>query len=539
MVYLPSQSFVLCLINISQEGNSMITQELKDRLIADYPKFEDMTRKFYKKEMSIADYKGQSGAYGSYAERGAATGMSRWRFNCGRIKQEQMRFLADTIRKYNLTHIHFTTGQCLQMHGLDGETILQLFKECYEHGIYNRGAGGDNPNVVASILRGIDPRETFDISPYAAAISEFLMEQMFYIKIPRKFKMGIDNGFDSTPHATFKDLGFNLTKHHTFDVYACGGIGPNPRIGIPVARDVQPEDILYHVKAMLMVFANHGNFKNRGKARTRYMPAEMGGAEAFIKTYEETLAMVKEVEKLTINPADYAYETTKTGKRDDSVENYRIHRQKQEGLYYVEYHPVGGDANVEHLLAALDYAVTLDQVEARIAPDEALFFINLTADEARKIAELTDDSARDDFRRSVSCVGSTVCQIGMQDSNGLLKAVFDHLEEKGVDTKKLPRVHISGCPHSCGTHQIGEIGFHGAVKLVDKKPQPAFIIVDGGSEHMGSESFGKMAGNIVAANIPAFMEALANILNEAPEADFGSWRLTHKAQYMDLIKSFE
>ena len=155
------------------------------------------------------------------------------------------------------------------------------------------------------------------------------------------------------------------------------------------------------------------------------------------------------------------------------------------------------------------------------------------------IAELTDDSARDDFRRSVSCVGSTVCQIGMQDSNGLLKAVFDHLEEKGIDTKKLPRVHISGCPHSCGTHQIGEIGFHGAVKLVDKKPQPAFIIVDGGSEHMGSESFGKMAGNIVAAKIPAFMEALANILNEAPEADFGSWRLTHKTQYMDLIKSFE
>ena len=56
---------------------------------------------------------------------------------------------------------------------------------------------------------------------------------------------------------------------------------------------------------------------------------------------------------------------------------------------------------------------------------------------------------------------------------------------------------------------------------------------------MGSESFGKMAGNIVAANIPSFMAALANILNEAPEADFGSWRLTHKAQYMDLIKSFE
>jgi nitrite/sulfite reductase ferredoxin domain protein len=517
----------------------MITQELKDRLIADYSKFEDMTHKFYKKEMSIADYKGESGTFGSYAERGANSSMSRWRFNGGRMTREHMQFLADSIRKYNLQHVHFTTGQCLQMDGLDGDTMLTLFKECHEHGIYNRGAGGDNPNVVASILRGIDSRETFDITPYATAISEFLMEQMFYIKIPRKFKMSIDNGFDSTPHSTFKDLGFNLTKHNTFDVYACGGLGPNPRMGIPVAHDVQPEDVLCHVKAMLMVFANHGNFKNRGKARTRYMPAEMGGAEAFIKTYEETLAMVKDVEQLTVNPADYVYEITKSGKRDDSVVNHRIHRQKQEGLYYVEYHPVGGDANVEYLLAALDYAVTLDQVEARIAPEQAVYFINLTADEARKIAALTDDSASNEFRRSVSCVGSTVCQIGIQDSNGLLKSIFTYLEEKGVDTRKLPRLHISGCPHSCGTHQIGEIGFHGSVKLVDKKPTVSFMLVDGGSEHMGSESFGKMAGHIVATKIPKFMEALANTLNESPEPDFGTWRLTHKAQYMELIKAFE
>ena len=55
--------------------------------------------------------------------------------------------------------------------------------------------------------------------------------------------------------------------------------------------------------------------------------------------------------------------------------------------------------------------------------------------------------------------------------------------------------------------KIGEIGFHGAVKLVDKKPMVAFILVDGGSEHMGSENFGKMAGNIVATKIPEFLES--------------------------------
>lgn len=48
------------------------------------------------------------------------------------------------------------------------------------------------------------------------------------------------------------------------------------------------------------------------------------------------------------------------------------------------------------------------------APDQALFFINLTADEEAQNHEITD-SAENDFRRSVSCVGSTICQIGMQD----------------------------------------------------------------------------------------------------------------------------
>ena len=42
--------------------------------------------------MSIADYKGESGAFGSYAERGANSSMSRWRFNGGRMTREHMQF---------------------------------------------------------------------------------------------------------------------------------------------------------------------------------------------------------------------------------------------------------------------------------------------------------------------------------------------------------------------------------------------------------------------------------------------------------------
>ena len=38
--------------------------------------------------------------------------------------------------------------------------------------------------------------------------------------------------------------------------------------------------------------------------------------------------------------------------------------------------------------------------------------------------------------------------------------------------------------------------------------QKKALIVDGGSEHMGSENFGKMAGHIVATKIPEFMDII-------------------------------
>ena len=102
------------------------------------------------------------------------------------------------------------------------------------------------------------------------------------------------------------------------------------------------------------------------------MPAEMGGAEAFIKTYEETLAMVKEVEQLTINPADYAYEITK---RVSVMILWKMIVFTVKTRRFILRRIPSGRWRCEcrTSILLLDYAVTLDQVEARIAPDQALF----------------------------------------------------------------------------------------------------------------------------------------------------------------------
>ena len=67
---------------------TFLTEEVKARLIKDLPKFAKVSEQFFNKEISVNDYKGLSGPFGTYAERGANTGMFRLRLPGGRITQK-------------------------------------------------------------------------------------------------------------------------------------------------------------------------------------------------------------------------------------------------------------------------------------------------------------------------------------------------------------------------------------------------------------------------------------------------------------------
>lgn len=46
-----------------------MNQELMKEFKADLKEFQEMTEKFYAKEVSVKDYKGFSGGFGSYAQK--------------------------------------------------------------------------------------------------------------------------------------------------------------------------------------------------------------------------------------------------------------------------------------------------------------------------------------------------------------------------------------------------------------------------------------------------------------------------------------
>lgn len=483
------------------------------------PAFREKTAAFYAGELDKAAYKGFSGFYGSYAQRGGKASMLRLRMPAGRVTRERLAFTAGVIRKYHVPRVHFTTCQTIQLHDLDGETVCAVMEEALDAGIVTMGGGGDFPrNVMCSPLSGVERDEYFDVLPWAEAAGDYLLGFIKAEKMPRKLKVGFSSSPRNLTHATYRDLGFAARPDGLFDVYSAGGLGNNPRLGVRVAEAVEPAKVLYYIKAMWLTFRAYGNYENRAKARTRYMQESLGGPENYAAAYREKLAEVfASGENLDIAhpeaPADIAGDGTAAGPR--------VMEQKQPGRYAVMWHPIGGQPDPQALCALSDALQSMPAAEMRLSPDESAWFVNLTGNEAQAILKLTEDGAKNLFETSVSCIGGTTCQVGIRDSQGLLAACVAAVRKAGIPDGALPRIHISGCPSSCGTHQTGAIGFRGASRLVDGKPRPAFTLYAGGDSRQGEEAMGRELGVILEEHIPAF---LVEVGRAAGTQGFEAWR---------------
>lgn len=530
-----------------------MNQSLMTEFKEDLKDFREMTEKFYAKEVSIKDYKGFSGGFGSYAQRGGEASMLRLRMPGGRITKEKLKFLVDAIAAYDVRRVHLTTCQTVQFHDLGMKAVCDIMERAMEVGIITRGGGGDFPrNVMVSPLSGVEQGEYFDVLPYAERAGDYLMGMIKTVKLPRKLKVGFSNSPANETHATFRDLGFIAKENGLFDVYSAGGLGNNYKMGVKVAENVKPEEVLYYVEAMVRTFTTYGNYESRAKSRTRYMQETLG-VEGYKKAYQEKLLEVKAEFKDSLLIKESSVSAEQESNTEESVVNIkeqesqlknvaaypqtesaseRVITQKQAGLYAVAYHPVGGMVPAQKFEEIYEGIKNAAKAEVRVAPDETLYIINLNAQQAEKIHKITADGAKNLFETSVSCIGSTVCQIGLRDSQGLLASIVEAVEPYHFADGVLPRIHISGCPSSCGTHQIGKLGFRGASKSVNGKAEPAFAFYVNGQDTQGEERFGEEWGVMLATDIPKFFVELGTVISDE-KVSYEQWYKKN----MDTLKN--
>ena len=72
-------------------------EQMLKELKEDLREFREVTDRFYAKEVSMKEYKGFSGGFGSYAQKGGNASMLRLRIPGGRLAKEKLKFVADSV----------------------------------------------------------------------------------------------------------------------------------------------------------------------------------------------------------------------------------------------------------------------------------------------------------------------------------------------------------------------------------------------------------------------------------------------------------
>ena len=512
--------------------NEMLKSEISD--------FRKLGHRFLDKEVSVGDFKGASGGMGVYAQRGGEKFMIRLRTSSGIIPLKHMKLITEFMDEYRVKQLHLTTRQAVQLHDLRIDDVCDIMETAIDNGLYTRGGGGNFPrNVSLSIMSGVEKNEYFDVTDFALKTGEYLMSQITSYKLPRKLKIAFSSSDKDDANATLNDLGFMAAVENGkpyFRVYLAGGLGGNPGVSLHYDKLIEPKDILYHVEAMTQLFIAEGDYKNKAKARTRYIPRRMG-TEAFMECYEKHLAEVKAKGGLDVDIPVVLSETLEKYSHRLPEAPSLLH-QRQDNMYTVVIHPMNGQLPKKSFDEIVKFAEEENISEVRISMTESMYVRNLTEEQAVKLLTITSDIRMNSkVQQSVSCIGVPTCQMGIEQSQALLTDILKTLKENETPDVYLPSIHISGCQNSCSRHQINEIGFAGGKRKVGDALEDVFDLYVGGTFSREKTELGRKVGTIIMREIPKFINELALELNKN-NMPFRQYLDEKSEEFENLVKPY-
>src|SRR5690349_10050762 len=113
---------------------------------------------------------------GIYGQRQPGVQMIRIKLPFGRVTTKQLRRIADISDEYASSNLHATTRQDIQIHFVSLDRTPELWTKLEKDDITLREACGNTVrNITASPTAGIDPKELFDVSPYAYEMFKYFL----------------------------------------------------------------------------------------------------------------------------------------------------------------------------------------------------------------------------------------------------------------------------------------------------------------------------------------------------------------------------
>ena len=119
-----------------------------------------------------------------------APGMQRIKIPWGGVNAEQIEVLADLAEEYSDGISHITTRQDVQLHFIHMVDTPDLMRRLAAVGITTREACGNSVrNVTTCPVAGVCTTQEFDVTPYARALTYFLLGHPDVQDFGRKFKV--------------------------------------------------------------------------------------------------------------------------------------------------------------------------------------------------------------------------------------------------------------------------------------------------------------------------------------------------------------
>jgi ferredoxin-nitrite reductase len=444
--------------------------------------------------------------------------MLRLRVPGGILSAHQLRGLAAMAADWGSGRADITTRANLQIREFQPKDIVRVLNKLHGLGLTSRGSGADNiRNITASPITGIDPTELCDVAPLAEALHHYILNSRDLYGLPRKFNVAFDNGGAISVVADTNDIGFIATRVGEgksvpagiyFRVLLCGITG-HRQFATDCGLLLRPDQTVAVAAAMIRVFSENGDRTDRKKARLKYL-VDRWGVEKFIAETEKRLAFP--VIRLAAEECEPRLPIDRAG-------HIGVHAQRQRGLHYIGVSVPVGRLPVAQMLALADVASQFGSGELRLTVWQNLLVPNIPAERlddalASIRAAGLDCTAGTVLRGTVACTGNRGCKFAATDTKSHAVALANLLDAR-FKIEQPVNLHVTGCPHSCAQHYIGDIGLLGTKVGGEEGYQ---VVIGGGSDQDRGLAR-ELIPAIAFSELPPVMERLFCAYTEQRNAD--------------------
>lgn len=466
-----------------------------------------------------------AGALGGQGGEGRAVPyfMVRIRIPNGILNSIQLRTIANLAERYARGTSDLTVRQNIQLHWVSIESLPEILESLWRCGLNSMGACGDvTRNVTGCPVAGIDADEICDASPLVIAATKMLVGNPEFYNLPRKFKISIAGCRVWCSYPEINDIGLTALPRTSdgqreigFSLRVAGGLSTEPHLAAPLNVFLRWDQVLPVIQGIAEIFRDSSQLReHRERARLKFLFLRHGWTTSdFLKELEQRIGFRLDSAEPEVPPDDVY--------RD----HVGIHAQRQEGYCYVGAAVLRGRITSEQMLAASELAERYAKGELRTTNMQNLLIVNVPQSQAENLAnELDGIGLRvggSVFRRgAIACTGTEFCKLAITETKSFSRWLVEELDERLPGFDQHLKIHVTGCPNSCGQHWIADIGIEGKKLKVDGRMLDAYYFCLGGAVGLHQSIARPVGYRCLASEVPDAIERLLrNYLSEKFESE--------------------